>query len=234
MRKLAVFVEGQTERIFLERLVTEVAGSKNVLIDSMQATGGRRQARTFSMIRGTRTLTTEKFYVLVVDSTAETRVKSDIIDQYDGLSSAGYEQIIGLRDVRPTFGRHEIAKLERQLPYGVRQKPVVVRFILAVMEVEAWFLGEFTHLARVAPGFRIEDFSARVGFDLRLTNPEDRDAPSSDLSLAYSVGGKAYSKARVAVEATVDAIDYEVLYVDTASRVRSLGKLVEALDGFFR
>ena len=45
MKKLAVFVEGQTEQLFVERLLEEAAGKKQICIEKRQAFGGRPTVR---------------------------------------------------------------------------------------------------------------------------------------------------------------------------------------------
>ena len=43
MRKLAFFVEGQTEAVFIERLVEEIAGEDRVIVERRKASGGRKR-----------------------------------------------------------------------------------------------------------------------------------------------------------------------------------------------
>ena len=47
MDKLAVFVAGQTEQLFVVRLIRAIAGSHNVNIDTVQAFGGKLSPRHF-------------------------------------------------------------------------------------------------------------------------------------------------------------------------------------------
>jgi hypothetical protein len=59
MKKLAVFVEGQTELLFIERLLEEAAGKNNIAIEKRQAFGGRSTERTLKVIEARkRVLTT--------------------------------------------------------------------------------------------------------------------------------------------------------------------------------
>ena len=48
MNKLAVFVEGYTEVVFVEKLIEEIAGENNVLIEHREIRGGSSKRRTFA------------------------------------------------------------------------------------------------------------------------------------------------------------------------------------------
>ena len=40
MKKLAIFVEGKTELIFVEKLLFEIGGNKNIRINKLELSGG--------------------------------------------------------------------------------------------------------------------------------------------------------------------------------------------------
>jgi len=57
MNKLAVFVEGYTEVVFVEKLVEEIAGQQNVLIEHRKIRGGGARSghrRSFARVSGER------------------------------------------------------------------------------------------------------------------------------------------------------------------------------------
>ena len=70
----------------------------------------------------------------------------------------------GCANVHPD-GRAVIAKLLRYLGYGVKTKPVHVTYVLAIMEIEAWFLAEHTHFKRIDPRLDRGINQASLGFD---------------------------------------------------------------------
>ena len=51
MKKLAVFVEGYTELVFVEKLIEEIAGAAKVLIEHREIRGGATTRRTFARVR---------------------------------------------------------------------------------------------------------------------------------------------------------------------------------------
>ncbi|MBY0232909.1 MAG: hypothetical protein K2W96_26805 [Gemmataceae bacterium] len=230
MNRLAVFVEGYTEVVFVERLVEEIAGQDKVLIEHREIRGGATVRRTFAQVRAARPDTGQKYYILIVDCGGDHQVKSRILEEHEGLTKAGYQAILGLRDVRPDFTRDEIPRLERGLPYGIKTKLCPVEILLAVMEVEAWFLAEATHLFRIDPAITAEAVKAALGFDPSADDMEQRDAPATDLAACYALGGKAYSKG--AAKDTVDALDFAEMYLARSGRVPRLKRLIDRIEAF--
>ena len=100
MKKLAFFVEGQTELLFIKKLLLEVAGTKNIVIDSQKFIGNVGKKATY-LITASSKVSTEEYYVLITDCTGDTRVQSAVIDHYPTLVKQGYSMILGLRDLYP-------------------------------------------------------------------------------------------------------------------------------------
>src|SRR5450432_60625 len=99
MRKMAIFVEGQTEQLVVEALVLAIAGSHNIHIDSVRAFGGRLAPRQWVDIQATAPTPNKHYYVMIYDCTGFGRMLSDIRDQYNSLISNGFSEIVGMRDV---------------------------------------------------------------------------------------------------------------------------------------
>ena len=92
MNKLAVFVEGQTEQIFTEKLLIEVAGRKNICIEKQELRGGRKYLRKRLYFKNLDTK--KKYFAYIVDCQSDSTVKSDIMDNYNSLVREGYNSII--------------------------------------------------------------------------------------------------------------------------------------------
>ncbi len=159
-------------------------------------------------------------------------MKSDILDSYDSLSKHAYEKILGLRDVYPmTYS--DIAKLETGLKYHVPTRPVPVSIMLAVMEIEAWFLAETTHISRIHSSLTLDFIKNKLHLDLATTDLERRSHPANDLDNIYHLGGLAYNKKKSCILRTIRALDFSRLYLDLKERMTYLGKFVAELDAFF-
>lgn len=151
MNRLAIFVEGYTEIVFVEKLIEEIAGQNKVLIEQRKIRGGSTTQRTMGLIKASRPNTGQQYFILLVDCGGDDLVKTRIREEHDNLTRKGYSRIIGLRDVRPKFTHGDIARLEATLPRYLKTSLAPVTFILAIMEIEAWFLAEGTHFPRIAP-----------------------------------------------------------------------------------
>jgi hypothetical protein len=230
MKKLAIFVEGYTEAVFAEKLVYEIAGQNKVQIEHRKILGGSTTKKTMKLIKAANPVTEQEYFVLIYDCGGDALVKTRIKEEHENLTKSGYEKVIGIRDVRPEFEYSQISKLELGLPTYIKTKFIPVTFILAIMEIEAWFLGEHTHFTKIDPTLTIELIKSNLGFDPENENMELRDTPAIDLQSCYSIVGKSYKKGQV--QDTVDVLDYEYIYLEGKEKFPYLKKLVNEIDGF--
>ena len=229
MHKLAIFVEGHSELLFVRRLLQELAGRNNVAIHSQQIVGGKSIPRKSIIIDAAQVAGNERFYILISDCGGDHQVASRIKEEHATLSASGYTKIIGVRDVRPDFSILDIPRLERGLKFGVRTDLISVDFILSVMEIEAWFLSEATHFSRIHPSLTVESIKHSLGFDPQLDDMSGRTAPAKDLNDCYQLAGFTYRKGSAA---TCDALDYAECYLTLPTRIPHLRRLVDSLDTF--
>lgn len=229
MHKLAIFVEGHSELLFVRRLLQEVAGKNNVAIQSQQIFGGRSVPRRAIIIHAAQFAGNERYYILITNCGGDHQVAARIKEDHAKLSASGYTKIIGVRDVRPDFSILDIPRLERGLRLGVRADLISVDFVLSVMEIEAWFLSEATHFARIHPSLTVELIKNSLGFDPSADDMSSRPAPAKDLGDCYQLVGHSYRKGSAV---TSDALDYAECYLTLPPRIPYLRKLVDSLDNF--
>src|SRR5438105_1002908 len=102
MKKLAIFVEGKTERIFVEKLLKAMIDERRLSITLLECSGGGSAGvRTITMRYQTTRDPAQEFHIQIVQSGSDERVASDIADSYAGLMREGFTTIIGMRDVYP-------------------------------------------------------------------------------------------------------------------------------------
>lgn len=224
MKRIAIFVEGRTEQLFVERLLREVAGNANIVIKSLKATKGL----SFVNLEGIGN-DAAKYCFLIFNCAAESRVKSAIIDRCEKLHKAGYEKIIGLLDVYPNK-RSELTEIKKQLRFGVPTKFCPIIIILSIMEIEAWFLAEVSHFSRISPSINIQKIVKKLGFNPSTDNLEDREHPAKDLHEIYKIAGLAYKKQESKIKRTIDALDYANIYIELPAKNRSLKKLINEIE----
>jgi len=230
MNKIAVFVEGYTEVVFIEKLIYEMAGKKRVQIIHKEIRGGKTTPRTLRRIKATKPDTGDEYYVLIFDCGNDKLVKTRIRQEHENLTKSGYSRLIGIRDVRPDFAYGDILKLETNLPLQIKTKLAPVTFILSIMEIEAWFLADVTHFPKIEPTITVATIKASLGFDPENDDMGQRLFPADDLNACYQIGSKTYQKGQAKV--TVEALDYEFIYIELRKKINYLDKLISVIDTF--
>jgi hypothetical protein len=232
MKRIAIFVEGQCEQLFIENLIKEIAGTKHISIIKQKASGGRKKgSRNFTEI--TAEAKNAQYFILIIDCSTDNRVKSDILEQYESLSNAGYETIIGIRDVYPEFIYDEIPKLRHKLMEKIPAGKITVLFILGVMEFESWLIAEYTHFPKIDSNITIERIKQELKIDPINDDISQRDSPSKDLSDIYWLANIDYDKSLSLLEKIISLINYQHLKKNISQRFDDLHVLFQRLDLFF-
>jgi hypothetical protein len=231
LHKMAIFVEGPTELIFLRRLLEEIAGKGNISFTAQEGRGklGHRKIDTYRFEKEWNS----EWYVLLVTSCNDEQVTSDVNDRYDSLIEQGFEKMLALRDVRPRIEREEISNFQRGFDKYIKATTVKPVLVLAVMEIEAWFLAEHTHFERIDPLLTLSNIKDTLKFDPSAEDVEIRPIPSADVKAVYKSAGHRYDKSVECVKRTVNCLDMASIYVHLPARVTSIGKLTAELDSFF-
>lgn len=233
MRRLAIFVEGRTELLFVDRLIREIAESRKIAIQHNKIRGGGRDGKTPKsiIVLQTPSVTSDNaLYVLIVDCGGEQLVAQRVREEHAYLTNKGYELVVGLRDVYPKFTQQDVPKLRHYLKYGIKTSLAPVEFLLAVMEIEAWFLAEYNHFPLIDPAITVDSIRSVLGFDPVNDHPSDRLSPASDMVAAYAIGGKAYVKGDAA--STITLLDYAHVYEVLRNKIPDLSRLLDIIDRF--
>ena len=233
MKRIAIFVEGLTEQILVRRMLEAVMERRNVAIQTVKISGGQSVRVSFTTMKAARVDRYTRYYVLIYDCGGETNVKGYLMMQRRSLVDKGYSCILGLRDVYPNFTHADIPKLKKGLNYQVPQKGALTRIHLAVMETEAWFLGEYTHLLKVSQRLRPEFIEKHLGFNPKRENMEERECPSEDLRRVYRLADHDYTKKRNRLNSVVSKLDFNFFTHRLSNKMTSLGAFVRALEAFF-
>lgn len=229
MRKLAIFVEGQTELLFLDRLVRELAEEKGLAIEHAEATGGATRARHVRVLKQPGSHQQHRYYVLLVNCGGDSRVKSDILERHRSLSHSGFSTVLGLRDVYGQFRLEDVPRLRAALHQGLPPGPPEVEIFLSIMEIEAWFIAEHTHFKRLNPGLTLERVRQRLRFDPARDDLRQRWHPAADLDRIYQLGGFRYGKQRTSLERTFDLMDFRYFVEQVTRRFADAQRLVERI-----
>ncbi|WLG48622.1 hypothetical protein [Pseudomonas sp. FP1742] len=230
MRRLAFFVEGYSEMLFVERLVVAIAGKNEVRIEEIRIKGGKTVPKSIVTVKAADDDVGQQYYILIVDCGGDHQVRTRLQEEHQNLTDKGYEKIVCVRDVRPSFSRADIPKLYAGLRTGLNTDLTPVDFILSIMEVEAWFLAEFNHYEKIDPSLTPSMVASFLTFDPTTDDPTLRDEPAADLNNCYALVGQAYTKGDVT--RTMDALDYAYVYTDLGDRIPEIKRLVAHVDLF--
>ncbi len=174
------------------------------------------------------------FFFLLIDCASDSRVISSIKERYQGLVAEGYEFIVGIRDLAPDFQRNELIKFREKATQQLESDPVDPLLIIAVMEVEAWFIGEHSHFGRLSVNLTTEAILQNTSIHVETIDVSEIDEPYKKMKQIYDLAGLECTKSRADVERTVEALDFERLVNPaTLSRVESLRPLVNMLTELF-
>jgi hypothetical protein len=234
MKKLAIFVEGLTEQILVRQMLQAVLDRNKIAIQTVKITGGQNVRMSFTVMRAAHVDTRTDYYVLIYDCGGETNVKGYLMAHRDKLVENGYKMVMGLRDVYPNFAREDVGKLLRGLNHKLPQRKAATMIYLAIMETEAWFLGEYRHLRKVSRKLTPEFIEKQLGFNPKTENMEERDHPSDDMKAVYHLVGHDYTKKRDRLNAVVSKLDFDFFTHGLARKMPSLGQFVTGLERFFK
>lgn len=229
MNKIAFFVEGLTERLLVERLLTEIAGEDNIELKVLTATGGSKFQRQFSTV-SVKKANNCVCSALIVQCSTDNRVASDMRDQYAKLSSSGYSVIIGIRDIFPDFKSTDIPRFRKALSKNIDAKEARVVYVLGVMEVEAWFLAEHNHFEKIHPGLTPPIVKATLGFDPETYDIQNVAHPAEQLHNVYQTVGFSYKKINKSISRTVRVLDIANIYLSLGDRFDDIKTLLNEIN----
>jgi hypothetical protein len=228
MKRLAIFVEGQTELHFVQRLIEEIAGYGLINFELKILRAGAihdlRSVGPDSEIA--------EMNIMIVDCGGDGSVKSAILERADLLASRGYSEVIGLLDLFPKQ-LDNLEKYEQGLAVGLDDKEIKIRIFVAVKEIEAWFVDEFTHFARVCETLTPERVFEISGYNPREGCAEvDVNHPASLIKVVYKAVGRDYRKREADTFRILSNIDFGEIYLSVKERSRSLSKFIDGVEGF--
>lgn len=240
MKKIAFFVEGPTECYFVRKLLQKYT-SKRSLIRTFEGSGGKKKARCF-MLNYSDAQAGQDYLIHIYISSTDNRVNSDVRENLDSLHSSGFAAVIALKDLRGDKAPG-VPKTLADLPAMEHADQIVLRHphlpvdsVIAVMEIETWFLAETNHYQVIDAGLDRALIEANVGsFE---ANPYTDDLtqvtqPAEMLSQIYHLKGKAYNKTESTRQRTIDALDFGNFYLNVSARLVKVQDFFNILDRVF-
>jgi hypothetical protein len=232
MHKLAVFTEGQGEQLFVADFLKHAAGEHQIRLTLQTMMGGKKFGRMILKQEHFGPEDGVRFYAQIVNCGSDSRVISEINDQLDTLVSSGFQAVVGIRDARPDFAIHEVEAAYKVMMANLRKTEIVPILTLATMELEAWFLAEFSHLIKLHKDLTVARIRAQLGLDLEAENLEERLEPAQDLARVYALEGFEYAKDANSTKRTLQLIDFNLVRSNLPARTPRISPLIQAIDAF--
>lgn len=202
-RKLAVFVEGQTELVFVREFLKQWYGYDANAIGFACYNLQNNEFRDVAYQYGNED---SENYFMLVNVGNDNSVLSKILSRLTYLVNQGYQLVIGLRDMysKPYVqdaGGHVIDESVNQKHIdavkdvlNVTANGDRVDFHFAIMEVEAWLLGMYDYLLSVDKRLTKEFIMESIGVDLEEDPEKTIFRPAVELDRIYGLAGKQYDK----------------------------------------
>ena len=179
MSKVAIFVEGQSEQIFICHLLLQTIDCSKVSFKCLRLYAGK----TVPIRRFDFPNPHAEMSFLIVNVGQDEKVLSEIKEREEDLIKQGFDRIIGLRDMYSE-------KYLKRSPNGINNsvtkafidgwnstiqmmsKPWKIRMHIAIMELEAWFLGMYNIFERIDGKLTVEYIADKLGFNLKSIDPQ--------------------------------------------------------------
>ncbi len=231
IKRIAFFVEGQTEQIFLNRLVKEILGAQYTNIILKQQRGGTNAPKV-EIVRNRSISIRPKYEVLISDCGSDNKVKSELIDNLSNMQEKGYSMLIGLRDLYP-LPLSDYEKLKKGLEYlpaYLKKDGNRFEFIVAVQEIETWFIAETHHFLKVDRKLTPRLIKEGIGYNPEAIDTQTIRHPAKDLNYIYSLVGKTYNKRHWQVNKLVNRLDFNNIKGNIRYKLAPLDKLISILE----
>lgn len=228
MTSVAIFVEGQTELIFVEQLLFKMLGYQHLHIERLEQHG------SFFYDIGVRGAppSDARHRVTLNNCSSDGKVLAAIEERAALLRSQHFDRVIGLRDIYPN-PTAELKEIYDETIKRLAALPIACEMVIAVREIEAWFLADSSHFtsldAILTPAFILE----RLGVNVETQDVEHVQHPAGQLEDIYRLANRSYDKKASEAHSVVNALDYDYLYLEARDRVPMLGRFLDVVDSCF-
>ena len=239
MKRIAIFVEGESEKIFVYNLLLKIIDASKLKIECFKV----GVDNNFKPDSYSYSSPTAEIDILIFDSGGDNRVVSSIYRSAKNMNELGYETIIGLRDlycqqyddlspskINPTIS-NKIMEAAREtlgsLKFGEN-----VKLFFSVMELEAWYLGFIDALDRM--GYSLTDINRILGIKLEEIDPEGGFyKPKSAIEKVHTqVKGNAFNEVKFAHSISQTLRSNEISAVVNSGKLSHFKDFVECISSF--
>lgn len=206
MKKIAIFVEGQTELIFTRELLLKCYEWQNIWVECYSLFNDK----DLNPVDYSHKDPNADIYYQIINIGNDTKVLSSILkrEKYLFSSNQSFDKIIGLRDMYSKEYREAVKsqgiKIEINQKFidshhstinTMSENPDKIDFHFAIMELEAWLLGIRDIFSNFDSTLTNEKIETELSINLYNTNPEkDIFHPALIISKIMNLIGNSYDK----------------------------------------
>ncbi|MEO5357616.1 MAG: DUF4276 family protein [Nitrospirae bacterium YQR-1] len=199
MKKVFFFVEGQTESIFIDKLLNEYIGNHNLELKIHKYVGQYQIKKVLVRENPTAIYEVRIYDVSSSGSTVISKIKETAESI---LKNKGYDFIIGLHDLyRTKINGKNIERSEKKKVMDAFMKLFQnkdfydrIKYVLAIMEIEAWFLMDAKMFCKIDSSLTHNFIKEKLGYDLINDDLESYKHPSKIIDEIFHLCGKSYKK----------------------------------------
>lgn len=246
MKKIAFFVEGPTEAFFIKRLLAELVTQQRIRFIEYDLKGGSfGNPRVINILAEDVKNPWQKYQINIYTCNADNRVNQDVRENLSTLQREGFTQVIALKDLRGDYEgidglQHSYVPSDYKNQKNIhnlifQNSPIPVTSIIAVMEIETWFLSETTHYERINPKLTqalITSNQKKIGVNPFVDDMEQVLEPAELLNDIYQLVKLNYSKKKAVRERTINKLDMAEIYFHLPCKIASLKELTRVIDSF--
>lgn len=218
--KTAIFVEGQTELVFVREYLLKKFDYQDIAIECYTLFADSNFHPTEYAFPNE--IATYHFQIINVGN--DNAVVTRILRREKYLWNAGFSRIIGLRDMYSKSYREtakEIGVIDFDLNEEFKQstkeqiankaeKPNQINFTFAIMEAESWILGFHHCFEKINPLLTVQYIEEQLGFNLETINPETTFFhPAKVMEQIYGLANENYNKSKGNIEAIMAFLEKE-------------------------
>jgi hypothetical protein len=212
--KTAIFVEGQTELVFVREYLLKFFDYEDISVDCYTLFIDSSFHSTEYAYPNDNA--TNHFQIINVGN--DNAVITRILKREKYLWNVGFDRIVGLRDM---YGKidldlnEEVKKNTKEQIAIKAEKPNQIYFSFAIMEAESWILGFHNCFEKINPLLTVDYIQQCLGFNLETIDPETSFFhPAKTMDDIYQLANETYKKSKGNIEAIMSSLqkqDFEYL-----------------------
>jgi len=202
MKRIAIFVEGQAEQIFIRDLLLKIFDCSKLSFTCVKLYAGQMQQVPYSYNVGQSHV---RIHFLIVDAANDRKVLSAIKEREKYLFREGYSNVFGLRDMysddyykySTTINDDVIDRFidGASQTISLMSRPEKIHLHFAIMELEAWFIGMYNLFCKINSALNVNYIEHKTGYNLAEIDPQrEFYKPSDELDRILRLVGMQYVK----------------------------------------